>query len=57
MELARKSKAPVAFLNHIPNQPLLEDQLVEDDLIAETSCVSSRRRKIEHNPYFSVIDI
>ena len=36
MELARKSKAPVAFLYHIPNQPLLEDQLVEDDLIAET---------------------
>jgi PhoPQ-activated pathogenicity-related protein len=36
MELARKSKAPVAFLYHIPNQPLLEDQLSEDDLIAET---------------------
>ena len=36
MELARKSKAPVAFLYHIPNQPLLEEQLVEDDLIAET---------------------
>ena len=36
MELARKSKAPVAFLYQIPNQPLLEDQLVEDDLIAET---------------------
>jgi len=36
MELARKSKAPVAVLYHIPNQPLLEDQLVEDDLIAET---------------------
>jgi PhoPQ-activated pathogenicity-related protein len=36
MELARKSKSPVAFLYHIPNQPLLEDQLVEDDLIAET---------------------
>jgi PhoPQ-activated pathogenicity-related protein len=36
MELARQSKALVAFLYHIPNQPLLEDQLVEDDLIAET---------------------
>ena len=36
MELARKSKAPVAFLYHIPNQPLLEGQLREDDLIAET---------------------
>jgi PhoPQ-activated pathogenicity-related protein len=36
MELARKSRAPVAFLYDIPNQPLLEDQLVEDDLIAET---------------------
>jgi PhoPQ-activated pathogenicity-related protein len=36
MELARKAKAPVAFLFHIPNQPLLEDQLREDDLIAET---------------------
>lgn len=36
MELARKSRAPVGFLYHIPNQPLLEDQLVEDDLIAET---------------------
>jgi PhoPQ-activated pathogenicity-related protein len=36
MELARKSKAPVAVLYHIPNQPLLEDQLAEDDLIAET---------------------
>jgi PhoPQ-activated pathogenicity-related protein len=36
MELARKIKAPVAFLYHIPNQPLLENKLREDDLIAET---------------------
>ena len=36
MELARKSRASVAFLYHIPNQPLLEGQLREDDLIAET---------------------
>lgn len=36
LELARKSKAPVAFLYHIPNQPLLEGELREDDLIAET---------------------
>jgi PhoPQ-activated pathogenicity-related protein len=36
MELARKIRAPVAFLYHIPNQPLLEDKLYEDDLIAET---------------------
>lgn len=36
LELARKSKAPVAFLYHIPNQPLLEGDLREDDLIAET---------------------
>jgi PhoPQ-activated pathogenicity-related protein len=36
LELARKIKAPVAFLYHIPNQPLLEDSLREDDLIAET---------------------
>ncbi|HEX6438651.1 MAG TPA: PhoPQ-activated protein PqaA family protein [Candidatus Binatia bacterium] len=36
MELARKSKAPVAVLYDIPNQPLLEGKLVEDDLIAET---------------------
>jgi PhoPQ-activated pathogenicity-related protein len=36
MELARKIGAPVAFLFNIPNQPLLEDKLSEDDLIAET---------------------
>jgi PhoPQ-activated pathogenicity-related protein len=36
LELARKIKAPVAFLYHIPNQPLLEESLREDDLIAET---------------------
>src|SRR4051794_16845622 len=36
MELARKSRAPVGFLYHIPNQPLLEGNLYEDDLIAET---------------------
>jgi PhoPQ-activated pathogenicity-related protein len=36
MELARKIGAPVAFLYHIPNQPLLENKLREDDLIAET---------------------
>jgi PhoPQ-activated pathogenicity-related protein len=36
LELARKIGAPVAFLYHIPNQPLLENQLREDDLIAET---------------------
>jgi PhoPQ-activated pathogenicity-related protein len=36
MELARKIRAPVAFLYHIPNQPLLEGELYEDDLIAET---------------------
>jgi PhoPQ-activated pathogenicity-related protein len=36
MELARKIRAPVAFLYHIPNQPLLEGNLHEDDLIAET---------------------
>jgi PhoPQ-activated pathogenicity-related protein len=36
MELARKIKAPVAFVYHIPNQPLLDGNLREDDLIAET---------------------
>ena len=36
MELARKIGAPVAFVYHIPNQPLLEGNLYEDDLIAET---------------------
>jgi PhoPQ-activated pathogenicity-related protein len=36
LELARKINAPVAFLYHIPNQPLLENKLREDDLIAET---------------------
>jgi PhoPQ-activated pathogenicity-related protein len=36
LELARKINAPVAFLYNIPNQPLLEDGLREDDLIAET---------------------
>jgi PhoPQ-activated pathogenicity-related protein len=36
LELARKMKAPVAFVYHIPNQPLLEGNLREDDLIAET---------------------
>src|SRR5918999_4178846 len=30
LELARKIGAPVAFLYHIPNQPLLESQLRED---------------------------
>jgi PhoPQ-activated pathogenicity-related protein len=36
LELARKIQAPVAFVYHIPNQPLLEGNLREDDLIAET---------------------
>jgi PhoPQ-activated pathogenicity-related protein len=36
LELARKMNAPVAFLYNIPNQPLLESKLSEDDLIAET---------------------
>jgi PhoPQ-activated pathogenicity-related protein len=36
MELARKIRAPVAFLYRIPNQPLLDGNLREDDLIAET---------------------
>lgn len=36
LELARKIGAPVAFLYRIPNQPLLEGNLREDDLIAET---------------------
>src|SRR5262245_38915376 len=35
MELAKKLKAPVAFLYHIPNQPLLGGK-TEDALIAET---------------------
>src|SRR5262245_53028710 len=35
MEIARKVKAPVAFLYHIPNQPLLDGK-TEDALIAET---------------------
>ncbi len=36
LELAQKMNAPVAFLYNIPNQPLLENDLREDDLIAET---------------------
>jgi PhoPQ-activated pathogenicity-related protein len=36
LELARKINAPVAFVYHVPNQPLLEGNLWEDDLIAET---------------------
>jgi PhoPQ-activated pathogenicity-related protein len=36
LDLARKIGAPVAFLYRIPNQPLLEGKLREDDLIAET---------------------
>lgn len=35
-EIARRMKIPVAFLHNIPNQPLLEAKLREDDLIAET---------------------
>src|SRR5438132_1318948 len=35
MEMARKAKAPVAFLYGIPNQPLLDGKR-EDALIAET---------------------
>ncbi len=36
LELARRMRAPVAFLYQIPNQPLFEDKLFEDDLVAET---------------------
>ena len=36
LELARKIRAPVAIVYNIPNQPLLESKLREDDLIAET---------------------
>lgn len=36
LQLARKINAPVAIVYHIPNQPLLEGKLSEDDLIAET---------------------
>jgi PhoPQ-activated pathogenicity-related protein len=36
VELARKIRAPVAFLYNVTNQPLLEGNLREDDLIAET---------------------
>jgi PhoPQ-activated pathogenicity-related protein len=36
MEIARKIGVPVAFVYDIPNQPLLEGNLYEDDLIAET---------------------
>jgi PhoPQ-activated pathogenicity-related protein len=35
MEMAKKVKAPVAFLYHIPNQPLFDGK-TEDALIAET---------------------
>ena len=36
LELARKIGAPVAIVYNIPNQPLLEGKLREDDLVAET---------------------
>ena len=36
LEMARRMKIPVAFLYNIPNQPLLEGGLREDDLVAET---------------------
>src|SRR5947209_8214650 len=36
MERARKSRASVAFLYHIPTHPILDSTLREDDLIAET---------------------
>ena len=36
LEMARRMKIPVAFLHNIPNQPLLEDRLREDNLVAET---------------------
>ena len=36
LDFARRIGAPVAFLYHIPNQPLLEGNLREDDLVAET---------------------
>jgi PhoPQ-activated pathogenicity-related protein len=36
MEMAKKANAPVAFLYGIPNQPLFENKLKEDALIAET---------------------
>lgn len=36
LALARKINAPAALLYNIPNQPLLENGLREDDLIAET---------------------
>ena len=36
MDLARRIGAAVTFLYDIPNQPLLEGNLYEDDLVAET---------------------